>query len=143
MIGLVVTGHGHFATGLTSSVNLIAGPQKDYVAVDFDGEGTEKLEADLKAAFETLKDSEGIIVFSDLAGGSPYKTAAMIGVTNPKIKVLSGTNLPMLVEVSMARTMIDDLDALVSTAINAGKDNIEAFELPDFDNGPAEGEEGI
>ena len=27
MVGLIVTGHGHFATGLTSSVDLIAGPQ--------------------------------------------------------------------------------------------------------------------
>ena len=36
MIGLIVTGHGHFATGLTTSLNLIAGDAKDYVAVDFD-----------------------------------------------------------------------------------------------------------
>ena len=36
MIGLIVTGHGHFATGLTTSLNLIAGDAKDYVAVDFE-----------------------------------------------------------------------------------------------------------
>ena len=27
MIGIVVTGHGHFASGLTSSVELIGGKQ--------------------------------------------------------------------------------------------------------------------
>ena len=52
MIGLIVTGHGHFATGLTSSIDLIAGPQDNYVAVDFDGEGTEKLENDLKSIMQ-------------------------------------------------------------------------------------------
>ena len=44
MIGLIVTGHGNFGSGITSSIELIAGPQEDYIAVDFDGEGTEKLE---------------------------------------------------------------------------------------------------
>ena len=36
MIGLIVTGHGHFASGLTSSLKLIAGEPKNYAAVDFE-----------------------------------------------------------------------------------------------------------
>lgn len=143
MIGLVVTGHGHFATGLTSSVDLIAGPQKDYVAVDFDGEGTDKLEADLKAAYETLKDCEGIIVFSDLAGGSPFRTAALQAQGLANVKVLAGTNLAMLCEIAMARTMINDLDMLVSSALNVGKDGVQEFVMPTLNNAPAEGEDGI
>ena len=143
MVGLIVTGHGHFATGLTSSVDLIAGPQPSYVAVDFDGNGTEKLEADLAAAFETLKDCSGIIVFSDLAGGSPFKTAAVLAAGNNKIKVLAGTNLSMLCEISMARTMIDDLDMLVSSALSVGKDGVQQFEMPALNNGPEDGCDGI
>lgn len=143
MVGLIVTGHGHFATGLTSSVDLIAGPQQNYVAVDFDGNGTEKLEADLAAAFETLKDCSGIIVFSDLAGGSPFKTAAVLAAGNNKIKVLAGTNLSMLCEISMARTMIDDLDMLVSSALSVGKDGVQQFEMPALNNGPEDGCDGI
>ena len=136
MVGLIVTGHGHFATGLTSSVDLIAGPQPNYVAVDFDGNGTEKLEAD-------LKDCSGIIVFSDLAGGSPFKTAALISAGNDKVRVLAGTNLSMLCEISMARTMIDDLEMLVSSAISVGKDGVQMFEMPVINNGPADGDDGI
>ena len=143
MVGLIVTGHGHFATGLTSSVDLIAGPQQNYVAVDFDGNGTEKLEADLAAAFETLKDCSGIIVFSDLAGGSPFKTAAVLAAVNNKIKFLAGTNLSMLCEISMARTMIDDLDMLVSSALSVGKDGVQQFEMPALNNGPEDGCDGI
>ncbi|MCI6701629.1 MAG: PTS fructose transporter subunit IIA, partial [Erysipelotrichaceae bacterium] len=113
------------------------------VAVDFDGNGTEKLEADLKAAFETLKDCSGIIVFSDLAGGSPFKTAALISAGNDKVRVLAGTNLSMLCEISMARTMIDDLEMLVSSAISVGKDGVQMFEMPVINNGPADGDDGI
>ena len=35
MIGIIVCGHGHFATGLTSSLHLIMGEQENYIAVDF------------------------------------------------------------------------------------------------------------
>ena len=143
MIGLIVTGHGHFATGLTSSIDLIAGPQENYVAVDFDGEGTDKLEADLKAAVEKLSNCDGIIVFSDLAGGSPFKTAVLVTSTNEKVKVLAGTNLPMLCEIAMARTIIDDLDTLVSSALNTGKDGVIQFEMPPVDDEPSLDDEGI
>ena len=141
MIGLVVTGHGHFASGLTSSIDLIAGPQKDYVAVDFDGNGTAQLETDLKAAYEQLAGCEGIIVFSDLAGGSPFKTAAIVGASNPKIKVLAGTNLPMLCEIALARTVIEDLDTLVASALNVGKAGVQEFIMPTLDE--PESDEGI
>ena len=143
MIGLIVTGHGHFATGLTSSIDLIAGPQDNYVAVDFDGEGTEKLENDLKAAIEKLSGCEGIIVFSDLAGGSPFKTAAIVSAGNPKVKLISGTNLPMLCEIDMARTMIEDLDMLVSSALNVGKEGVQLFEMPEIADEEPEDGDGI
>lgn len=143
MIGLIVTGHGHFASGLTSSLQLIAGEQKDYVAVDFDGEGTEKITKDLENALNTLKDCEGIIVFSDLLGGCPFKTAVTLSQGKDNVKVLAGINLPMLCEIALSRTMINDLDTLVSTAISTGKDGVQQFELPTFTNGPKEGESGI
>ena len=64
MIGLIVTGHGNFATGLTSSLKLIAGDPEKYVAVDFLPEySVEDLERELNKAFDELKDCEGIKIF--------------------------------------------------------------------------------
>ncbi len=138
MIGLVVTGHGNFASGLSSSVDLIAGPQPHYVAVDFDGSGTDRLEEDLKNAYAKLSDCDGIIVFSDLAGGSPFKTAALLAASETDIRVLAGTNLPMLCEIVMARTMIEDLGTLVATALSVGKDGVQEFVMPVLDDEPIE-----
>lgn len=143
MIGLIVTGHGNFASGITSSIDLIAGKQNDYVAVDFDGEGTDKLENDLKTALEKLSACDGIIIFCDLAGGSPFKTAVVLTASNSKVKVIAGTNLPMLCEISMARTMINDLDMLVSSALSVGKDNIQLFEIQNTSNYETSDEDGI
>ena len=143
MIGLIVTGHGHFATGLTSSLNLIAGEQQDYVAVDFDGEGTEKITKDLQNALDKLKSCEGIIVFSDLLGGCPFKTAVTLSQGMNNVKVIAGTNLSMLCEIALSRTMVNDLDALVSSALSVGKDGVQVFETVEVNNGPKEDEAGI
>ena len=82
MVGILVTGHANFATGLTSSVNLIAGQPQKYEAVDFiESDGVDGLAAKLSDAMDRLSDCEGILVFADLAGGSPFKTAVEVGMT--------------------------------------------------------------
>lgn len=130
MIGLIVTGHGNFATGLTSSLNLIAGDTENYVAVDFPVEySVEDLERELVKALDSLSDCEGVLVLSDLGGGSPFKTAVTAGFPRGNVEVLAGTNLPMLIEVNMARKFIEDLGALTEMAMNTGKDQIVRYEF--------------
>ncbi|MCI6696984.1 MAG: PTS fructose transporter subunit IIA, partial [Erysipelotrichaceae bacterium] len=69
--------------------------------------------------------------------------AAIVTAGNPKVKVIAGTNLPMLCEISMARTMINDLDMLVSSALSVGKDNIQLFEIQNTSNYETSDEDGI
>ncbi len=130
MVGLIVTGHGNFATGLISALNLIAGEQDDLIGVDFKAEySTEILEEKLKKAISKL-DCEEILILSDLAGGSPFKIAAILSqiLGDKKIKVLSGTNLGMLIETSLCRVGMN-LDEVVKFAENSGKDSIKIFEV--------------
>lgn len=131
MIGLIVTGHGNFASGLTSSLDLIAGPQENYVAVDFTAEPAQ-LEADLNAAMDSLKDCSGIVVLSDLPGGSPFKTAVICGAPRGNVEVVAGTNLPMLCEVSMTRKFMEDMTAeqLAEAAVNCGKEQVMRYVTP-------------
>lgn len=170
MIGIIVTGHAHFASGLKSSVELIAGEQKYFEAVDFVEQveesvdiydksldilsasvsntltnyGVDKLEKDIAKAINDLSEfCDGIIIFADLIGGSPFKTAVTMSNGRPWVKVLAGTNLPMLCEIAMARTMIDDLNTLVSTAISVGKDGVQEFIMPVLNKEPADDADGI
>lgn len=131
MIGILVTGHGNFATGLTSSVKLIAGLPQNYEAVDFlESYGVDELAEKLSEAMDRLSNCEGILVFSDLAGGSPFKTAVEVGMTKAnRVEVLAGTNLGMLIELSMARGFIEDMDTLVNMALETGKSQVVKFEL--------------
>ena len=123
MIGLIVTGHGHFASGLTSSLKLIAGEPKDYVAVDFEEQDSvEDLATKLTAAMDSLKDCDAILVLSDLAGGSPFKTSVEVGFPRGNVEVVAGTNLGMLVEINLTRTFIENVKDLAESALNVGKD---------------------
>ena len=125
MIGLIVTGHANFSTGLTSSVDLIAGEQQSYCAVDFlPTYSTEDLTRELLRALDELKDCEGIIIFTDLMGGTPFNVAAQLARDRKDIQVIAGTNLPMLVEVVMSRKFNNDLYELVDSLIETGKEQI-------------------
>lgn len=130
MIGLLVTGHANFGTGITSSVNLIAGEQEAYKAVDFlPTYSTEDLTREITKALEDLKDCEGVIIFTDLMGGTPFNVSAQIGHGKENIRIVAGTNLPMLVEIVMSRKFMDNLDELVDSVLETGKEQVTKYEF--------------
>lgn len=88
--------------------------KKDYVVVNFEHE-VDELTNDLNAAFHQLRDCDGIIVFTDLQGGSTFKTAVELSVSRKNVVVI-------------ARPMGFDLETLAGMAINTGKDQVTRFE---------------
>lgn len=130
MIGMIVTGHGFFATGITSALKLLVGEPEQYEAVDFEPEDSiDMLTEKLKAAVDRLKDCEGILLLTDLRGGSPYNVASRLCMAEKEgLEVVAGTNLPMLIEVYMSRGMVPDADALAGMALEAGSSQVVRFE---------------
>ena len=132
MIGLVVTGHGLFAEGMHSSAKMIAGENDHIKYVCFEeGMSLEDLAVKLNAAYESLTDCDGIVVLSDLPGGSPFKTAVECSMAHPdkQIIVLSGTNLPMIITAATMASFSDDAVAMADELLFEGKDNVVRFEL--------------
>ena len=136
MVGVLVTGHGNFATGLKTSVELIAGASDYFKYVDFPGDSTEKLAADQHKALDELKDCDGVLVLADLVGGSPFKSAVECKFARPdqKIEVIGGSNLPMMVEAASSLDFYDD------PLMQTGKEFIVRFELEEHtDNADEDG----
>ena len=132
MIGIVVTGHGLFAEGMHSSANMIAGETELVKYVCFkEGMNTEQLSENLIAAYNELGECDGIIVLSDLPGGSPFRTAVESAMTLPdkKIIVLSGTNLPMIITAATMASFSDDAEAMAEELLFEGKDNVVRFAM--------------
>ena len=83
------------------------------------------------AAFDEFKSCDGVVVLSDLPGGSPFKTAVECKYARPeqKIEVIAGTNLPMIVTAVTMLDMEDDPRSLADELIETGRDCIARFEL--------------
>lgn len=131
MIGLIVTGHGHFASGLTSSLKLIGGSETldKYEYIDFEAnDSVESLEEKLDLAFEALKDCDGILVLCDLVGGSPFKSSTILGYPKGNVEIIAGTNLPMLVEINLMRAFQNDVKVLANQAVSTGQSMISKYE---------------
>lgn len=144
MVGLLVTGHGHFATGLGSSLKLITGVTENVALVDFEENHTiEDLAANLNKALDSLKNCDGVLVLSDLAGGSPFKTAVECKFSRPDqaIEVIAGSSLPMLIEGGMMMGAFDAPIDMAGSLIQTGQESIVRFELEEHHDD--EEEDGI
>ena len=107
MTGIIITGHGHFPTGLLSAVSLVAGKPEKVEAVDFtEGMSSEELKGQLKEAADRLEEQE-ILILADLTGGTPFNMAAAVKMeeTEKHFAVVSGVNMPALVEGVFSRVM--------------------------------------
>jgi N-acetylgalactosamine PTS system EIIA component len=129
MIGFILTGHGHFAEGLSSAMEVVLGKQEWFINVNFPKEDTSfQLEEKMSEAINKLKGCENIIVFADLLSGSPFNAAIMKAIVNDRIKVIYGVNFGMLIEAVINRDAGMELDEMIKNAIDTGKNQIGVFE---------------
>lgn len=127
MVGIVIAGHGQFATGLLSSLRLIAGDFANVAAVDFEMQNSiEELSEKLGQAVQNFTNCDKVIFFTDLAGGSPFRCSVLEGRKTAECKVIAGTNLPMVLEVLFARDSLEP-EALQKLALATGKQGIQCF----------------
>lgn len=136
MTGIIVTGHGSFATGITSGLELLAGTPKDYQAVDFRPEDSiESLKEKLLKAVKGLSGCQEILVLADLAGGSPFNVSVQLKLQDAgcNMEVIGGINLPCVLQAYMTRAMETDVSTLAEEVMEAAKGAIIHFEASDGD----------
>lgn len=127
MIGIVIVSHGNFAEHLIKSAELIVGKQEKIAPVHLlEGESPELFKEKLSKAVKNVKSTDGVLILADLFGGSTAKTAARFLFESEKVAVVTGVNMPMLLEVLLNRKH-KDLKSLVKIAIEAGKNGIIDF----------------
>ena len=126
MIGFILTGHGQFSNGLKSALDMVAGDQPAFQIVPFEGSEAATYGDDLRAAITAMRAEceEGVIVFVDLLGGTPFNQSMMIANDVDKLEIVTGTNLPMVIELLFARNGVTDVTALAEQAVTAGKDAV-------------------
>ncbi|NMB60844.1 MAG: PTS sugar transporter subunit IIA [Chloroflexi bacterium] len=126
MAHILVLSHGTFAAGLINAVEIITGTDENLDGCSLD---PEKGVVDFKRSFleiiERLDIAEiKLLILCDLYCGCPFNTAVEIAnsmLPADKFKIVSGVNLPMMLETCLVNKQHpDDLELLYKTALSAG-----------------------
>lgn len=111
MIGVVVVTHGQLAAELVSAAETIVGDLPQFKAVSIGWhEDVQDAREEIAAAIAAVSAPEGVIVATDMFGGTP----ANLGITFlevGKVEVVTGINLPMLIKLAGLRDTANLLDA--------------------------------
>jgi mannose PTS system EIIA component len=120
MIGLVLVTHGKLATEFVTAMEHVVGPQAGVCAICIGpDDDMEVRRADIAQAIETVDSGRGVIILTDLFGGTPSNMAISLLQTG-KVEVIAGINLPMLIRLESARKTMSVV-AAVAAARDAGK----------------------
>ena len=131
MFGIIVGTHGRFAEELVKSCEMICGEQKNVRAVTLvPGEGPDDVVKKYEAAIAELNCEGGVLFLNDLFGGSPYNAACRLVMANEDYGIVTGVNLPMLIEMCSAQMMDEgtaSIQDLMEKAVEAGKNGTQVF----------------
>ncbi|CAI0960556.1 PTS galactosamine/N-acetylgalactosamine transporter subunit IIA [Serratia grimesii] len=121
MPGIVITGHGGFASGLLQAVEQVVGPQENCVAVNFPEQmNTTQLKAALSAALAEVTQPDGVVFLTDMLGGSPFRCASELADMRGDCEVLTGVNMQLAAEMMLEREGLS-LDEFREVALACGK----------------------
>ena len=124
MIGVIVATHGEFGLGLLSTLRMILGEAEAITAIDLLSEDSiESFQVKMEKAIETVDPKgTGTLLLVDMLGGTPFNVALRLAQTR-KLQVVTGVNLPMLIQVASHRDETE-LDRLVTDIQSATRESI-------------------
>jgi PTS system mannose-specific IIA component len=122
LAGVLVVTHGEFGPALLDAAQMILGPQEGVRTVSvLVSRGVDEIVVDLKAALAALETGQGVIVLTDLFGGTPTTLSLSLRkVAN--VEIVAGVNLPMLIKVLQSRRA--SLPEIAAQAKEAGQQGI-------------------
>lgn len=120
MIGLVLVTHGRLASEFVAAMEHVVGPQQAVQAICIGpDDDMERRREDIAQAVEAVDEGNGVILLTDMFGGTPSNLAISLMDRND-IEVVAGINLPMLIKLASVRTK-EDLNQAVVAAQESGR----------------------
>jgi mannose PTS system EIIA component len=101
MIGVVVATHGKLAEELIRTAEAVVGEIEQIVPVSIVATSPD-VRGELKAAIQKVDQGQGVLLLTDIFGGSPTNLCLSF-LTERQVEVVTGVNLPMLLQLPSAR----------------------------------------
>lgn len=132
MIGIIIVTHSNFSEGIKNSVEMIAGKQDNFTAINFEnGEDIEDLKNRIsQKAEEYTSKGLDVIYVTDLKGATPFNACLYVS-TQIWGPVIAGLCLPILLELVLTRDTMDieDLSSYVRYVITNAKESIQVIDV--------------
>ncbi|MHC0051857.1 PTS sugar transporter subunit IIA [Actibacterium sp. D379-3] len=126
MIGIVIVAHGGLAREYLAAIEHVVGKQSGIRAISIEPEHDRaRKQAEIQAAADEVDDGSGVVVVTDMFGGSP-SNLSLRACDRSDRKILYGANLPMLIKLAKSRRM--SVDDAVACAATAGRKYINSFD---------------
>jgi mannose PTS system EIIA component len=120
LIGLVLVTHGRLAVEMVAAMEHVVGAQAQVATVCIGpDDDMERRRQDILKAVEGVNAGSGVVVLTDMFGGTPSNLAISI-MENAPVEVIAGVNLPMLIKLASVRGS-EDLATAVAQAQDAGR----------------------
>jgi len=120
MIGLVLVTHGRLAEEFKAALEHVVGPQEQVETISIGpDDDMEQRRQDILAAVEAANSGQGVVLLTDMFGGTPSNLAISV-MDSKSVEVVAGVNLPMLIKLASVRSDRELADA-VDEARQAGQ----------------------
>lgn len=124
MVGIVVASHGLLARELLETATMILGPLAQTLSCDVEpGISPAELKSKISASIHSVDTGDGVLVFSDLLGGSACTQSLML-CRECRMEVVTGVNLPMVLKAQSLRASGKSLSEIAHAVIEFGRSSI-------------------
>jgi mannose PTS system EIIA component len=99
MIGIVVVTHSRLGEALLEAAEFVLGSRPQaavYVSIDLN-QNVDRLREKVVAGIKKVNQDQGVLILTDMFGGTPSNISYSF-LEEGRIEVLSGVNLPVLVQ---------------------------------------------
>ena len=142
MVNIILISHGDMCLGMLDGLKMIGGGDYGVKALPLlPGTTPETYRENLAKLIEESKDesNDGTLILSDIAGGTPYLSAAYLS-KEYTLALISGMNMPMLLTLALERNDDSTLDSLLEKADSTYK---RAFKSTTFRKGEKKNREKL
>jgi mannose PTS system EIIA component len=127
VIGIVIVAHGGLAREYLAAVEHVVGPVSGVRAIAIEDDHDRKgKQAEICAAADAVDQGSGVVVVTDMFGGSPSNLSLM-ACSGSDRRIIYGANLPMLVKLAKSRDLT--MPDAIAAALDAGRKYIDCLDV--------------
>ncbi|MDR2833200.1 MAG: PTS sugar transporter subunit IIA [Streptococcaceae bacterium] len=131
MIGVVIATHGDLAKGFHHATKMFFGETTNIETIGLQLEDSaDDFQANLEELIKKVDSGEGVVVLTDLNGGTPFNRSLMsMSNLSNKMEVLSGVNLPMIMDTINHQMLGTSLEETVESIVQVATEGIAVASL--------------